>query len=132
MSSSGPKWTFTKICIYGPGFKWLDCSNLHLWFCMVPSGVLLKFAFMVLIPSGVMRKFALMVLVPSGLVLKFAFMVLVSSDSAQICIYGSGPKWSSAQICIYGPFGSTLLYGNINCASNISSQLVKTTCKYDN
>ena len=62
----------------------------------------------------------LMVLVPSGLVLKFIFMVLVSSDSAQICIYGPGPQ------------GSTLLYGNINCASNFSFHLVKTTCKYDN
>ena len=49
-----------------------------------------------------------MVLLPSGdcggVLLKFVFMVLVPrpSGSAEICIYGSGPKWSSAEICIYG------------------------------
>ena len=32
-----------------------------------------------------------MALVPSELLLKFAFMVLVSSGSAQICIYVSSP-----------------------------------------
>ena len=57
----------------------------------LPSGVLPKFAVMVLVPNGVLHKCAFMALVPSELLLKFTFMVLVSSGSAQICIYVSSP-----------------------------------------
>ena len=47
---SGPKWSSAQIFIYGPGPKWTCTKNLHL------SGLVLKFAFMVLVPSGLVLK----------------------------------------------------------------------------